>query len=275
MNKQLKLDLHIHSMYSVDSNSKIQAIISMAEKRGLDGIAITDHNSLEGSKQAIKLNNTNLLIIPGAEYSTDIGHLLVYFLKEGLEDLGLKRDIQGLYNSSDIIGSAHEQNALVFMAHPFQRVTDFNKRGFDLVDGIEVYNSRAAKWRNLSANLDAMEQAIKLNKPYTAGSDAHYINEIGNAYIDINFIGNKEADIKLALQNNKRTIIGRASSSINRPKSQIIKCRKTKSLPSPKTLLKLGYFSIMEAMLYIKLNKTPIEGSFNLTNEGVERIDID
>lgn len=271
----MKLDLHIHSMYSVDSDSSIQAIISMAKGRGLDGISITDHNSLEGSKQALKLNNTDLLIIPGAEYSTDIGHLLVYFLKEGLEDLGLKRNTQGLYNSSDIIVSAHEQKALVFMAHPFQRVTDFDKRGFDLVDGIEVYNSRAAKWCNLNANLDAMKHAIKLNKPYTAGSDAHYINEIGNAYIDINFVGSKEDDIKLALQNNKRTIIGRASSSINRPKSQIIKCRKTKSLTSPKTLLKLGYFSLMEAMLYIKLNKKPIEGSFSLTNEGVERIDID
>jgi len=271
----LKLDLHIHSMYSVDSNNSIQAIISMAKRKGLDGISITDHNNFEGSKQAIKQNNTDLLIIPGVEYSTDIGHLLVYFLKEGLEDLGLKRDAQGLYSSSDIIGIAHEQQALIFMAHPFQRVTDFNKRGFDLVDGIEAYNSRAAKWRNLSANLDAMEQAIKLNKPYTAGSDAHYINEIGNAYIDINFTGNTEEDIKLALQNNNRTVIGRASSSINRPKSQIIKCRKTKSLISPKTLLKLGYFSFMEAMLYIKLNKKPIEGSFNLTNEGVERIETD
>lgn len=271
----MKLDLHIHSIYSTDSNSSIQAIISMSKKRGLEGISITDHNSIEGSKQALKLNNTDLIIIPGAEYSTDIGHLLVYFLKEGLENLGLKKNMQGLYSSSDIIGSAHEQQALVFMAHPFQRSTDFNKKGFDLVDGIEVYNSRAAKWRNLSANLDAMEQAIKLRKPYTAGSDAHYINEIGNAYIDINFIGNREEDIKLALPSNKRTIIGRASSSINRPKSQMIKCKKTKSLVSPKILLKLGYFSLMEAMLYMKINKKPIEGSFSLTNEGVERIDTD
>lgn len=270
----MKLDLHMHSSYSVDSDSEIKDIISMAKQKGLNGISITDHNSFEGSKEALKLKDADLLIIPGAEYSTDIGHLLVYFLKEGLENLGLKKNSQGLYNSEDIIGCAHEQGALVFMAHPFQRVTDFNKKGFDLVDGIEVYNSRAAKWRNLNSNLDAMDQAIRLCKPYTAGSDAHYVNEIGSAYIDMDFIGYEEKDIKLALLNNKRTIMGKASSSISRPKSQIIKSRKTKSPVSPKTLLKLGYFSLMEAMLYIGLNKKPVEGSFTLTNEGIERNDI-
>lgn len=270
----MKLDLHIHSVYSVDSNSSLKDIANMARTKGLGGIAITDHNTFEGGKEALKLADSGLLIIPGAEYSTDIGHLLVYFLKEGLENSGLQRDSHGRYSGCDIIGCAHEQGAIVFMAHPFHRVTDFNKRGFDLVDGIEAYNSRAAKWRNMTSNLDAMEQAIRLNKPCTAGSDAHYVNEIGSAYIDMDFSGNTEEDIKLALLNNKRSIIGRASSSINRPKSQIIKCRKTQSPISPKTLLKLGYFGLMEAMLHIGLNKKPIEGSFTLTNEGIERNDI-
>lgn len=270
----MKLDLHIHSTYSLDSLNAVEEVIKAAKQKGLDGIAVTDHNTFEGSRHALRQNKSDLLIIPGAEYSTDVGHLLVYFLKEGLEDIGLKKNDKGYFNSNDIIGCAHEQQALVFMAHPFHKVTDYNKKGIDLVDGIEAYNSRAAKWRNLHANLDAMEAAVRLRKPYTAGSDAHYIEEIGSAYLDLEFSGHTLEDLKLALMNNKRTIIGRATSSINRQKSQMIKYQKNKEPVPIKTLMKLGYFTYREALHRMGWGKGPIEGRFTFTEEGINRDDI-
>ena len=50
-------DLHIHSKYSACSNLKLKIILKFAKKRKLDGIAVTDHNTMKGALQLKKLNN--------------------------------------------------------------------------------------------------------------------------------------------------------------------------------------------------------------------------
>ena len=44
-----KIDLHVHTSYSPCSTLSVRTIEAVARKRGLDGIAITDHNTLEGA----------------------------------------------------------------------------------------------------------------------------------------------------------------------------------------------------------------------------------
>ena len=57
----LKMDSHIHSEYSPDSNSKIDDILKTAEKRNIDIIAISDHNTVEGTKEVLKkTKNTDI-----------------------------------------------------------------------------------------------------------------------------------------------------------------------------------------------------------------------
>ena len=51
----LKLDLHIHTNYSEDAIGSIKEIISSLQKKGLDGMAITDHNTIDGIKKALKI----------------------------------------------------------------------------------------------------------------------------------------------------------------------------------------------------------------------------
>ena len=51
----VKIDLHVHSKYSCDSYLEPKIIIKIIKKRNLDGVAITDHNSLKGSNEAKKL----------------------------------------------------------------------------------------------------------------------------------------------------------------------------------------------------------------------------
>ena len=45
----LKMDSHIHSEYSPDSNSKIDDILKTAQKENIDIIAISDHNTVDGT----------------------------------------------------------------------------------------------------------------------------------------------------------------------------------------------------------------------------------
>ena len=87
----MKIDLHCHTKYSYDSNSDIEKIIIEAKKKGLDGIAITDHDNTNGWDEAIELGKKhNFLIILGEEIKSNKGDILGLFLKEKIE--GRKKD---------------------------------------------------------------------------------------------------------------------------------------------------------------------------------------
>ena len=81
----LKLDLHIHSEYSEDGIGSPRDIIKNLKKRGLHGMAITDHNTLEGSLKALKVAPKDFIIIPGVEISTLDGHMIALDVKENIQ----------------------------------------------------------------------------------------------------------------------------------------------------------------------------------------------
>ena len=83
-NSELKIDLHIHSKYSFDCLLSIEKIIKIAKKKGLDGFAIIDHNTVKGGLSA-KSIKTDLVIIPGAEIETELGEITGYFLSEEIK----------------------------------------------------------------------------------------------------------------------------------------------------------------------------------------------
>ena len=67
----LKMDSHIHSEYSPDSQSKIDDIIKVAQKENIDIIAISDHNTVDGTSEVLKkTRNTDILAIPSIEISS-------------------------------------------------------------------------------------------------------------------------------------------------------------------------------------------------------------
>lgn len=253
----MKFDLHMHSTYSSDSRSSVEEIIRSALRAGLQGISITDHNSLEGSEEAMKTGRSDIMIIPGAEYSTDMGHLLVYFLRQGLERLNLPKDAAGCYRWRDIVSSAREQGALVFIAHPFKRAMKFDPALWDEIDGIEVYNSRTALCRNMEANNMALQEAIKRDKAFCAGSDGHWTGEIGNAFWEYN--GKEE--IKDALRMGLGRVWGSPTSRLYEPASQILKkIKKRQLLQLPRPLAKMAYACVMESGRMVGVGKKPLKG---------------
>lgn len=77
-------DLHTHSTFS-DGTQTITENVAMAIERGLDGIAITDHDTTAGYAEAYAAaEGTDLEIIPGIEFSAEYEgaslHVLAYFL---------------------------------------------------------------------------------------------------------------------------------------------------------------------------------------------------
>ncbi len=167
---QLKIDLHVHTHFSYDSLITPEELVSYAKKRGLDGVAITDHDTLEGALKMAK--NTDLLIIPGIEVSSLNGHII---------GLNVREHIPKNLGADETVDKIHEVGGLAVACHP----ATFFKGSLgghvnSKFDAVEVINSSAFPF-NYSVKHN-QKIASRLGIAQVAGSDAHYAPEIGYAH---------------------------------------------------------------------------------------------
>jgi len=167
----LKLDLHVHTVYS-DGRGTIKEILNVAELKGLDGLAITDHDTLDGYFEA-KSYNSRLLILPGYEIQTDIGHILVI----GLEMLPPER---GFMRYEDLIEWARRNGGFTILAHPAVGSVRLDRLMHRKPDAVEVLNASYPFSRYFLKK--GLRVASMLSVPAVGGSDAHYPQCVGDAY---------------------------------------------------------------------------------------------
>ncbi len=173
----MKVELHCHTCVSKDCLMSYDAIIKRVQARGLDALAITDHNRIEGAFELAK--RAPFPVIIGEEVRSSEGEIIGYFLKEWIP--------QGL-SPEETIARIREQGGLVNIPHPFDSLRrsvikrDALMRIAGQADMIEVLNSRVIRKKE---NQLAVELAKQLGKPAVAGSDAHIPYEIGTAYLEI------------------------------------------------------------------------------------------
>lgn len=170
----MKYDLHVHSKYSIDGYIEPKVIFQTARKMGLSGVAVTDHNTIQGGIEAKKYETDDLKVIVGSEIETNRGEVIGLFLSEEI-----KSNI-----FPDVVQEIKDQNGLVITPHPFDDIRGNGIKptsdDIQLVDCVEVYNSRCLLERyNRQANEFAQANKLKIS----AGSDAHFAREIGKAGI--------------------------------------------------------------------------------------------
>jgi predicted metal-dependent phosphoesterase TrpH len=132
---------------------------------GLGGIAVTDHNSWGGAREAAKIANGRIVVVPGAEIKTDKGDVLALFLSEEIA----ARDFVA------VIDQIRSGGGVSIVPHPADspRITP---ELLQLADGIEMFNSTCTpKSNELNARI-----ARDLKKPAFSSSDAHLVREVGN-----------------------------------------------------------------------------------------------
>lgn len=188
----LKADLHIHTEYSIDCQTPLDNIIKRCQELGINCIAIADHGTTEG---ALKMQEiAPFKVIVAEEILTTEGEIMGMFLKE---------TIPSGITPREAVKRIREQGGLVNIPHPFETI-----RGSALkapitdeiageIDLIEVLNSRSP----FTANSDkARAFAEKHGIPGSAGSDAHSIYEIGNAYVRMPDFNDKDEFLRALAQ---------------------------------------------------------------------------
>lgn len=192
----MKIDLHCHTHYSSDALSSPYDVIKEALKKGLDGIAITDHDTTSGWKDATKAaTELNAVLILGEEIQSSRGDILGLFLKEEIKMKGC--------DPAQIINEIHRQEGIAIIPHPFHFPKHFKgvEKYLNIIDGIEASNAR----RLLNYfDKKAFRLARENNLIMTAGSDCHIDKSCGYAYVeceaqDLNEFKNKlkEKEIKI------------------------------------------------------------------------------
>ncbi len=177
--RELFADFHIHSHHSKDCVMPVADILERAREVGLDVVAITDHNSVEGGLEARELaDRFGLRVIVGEEVKTSEGEVIGLFLQ---------RTIPGGMSFAETIAAIKEQGGIVYVPHPFDRLHTIPspqvlRANVADIDVIEVFNSRLAFPR---FNELAERFAHRYRIPAAAGSDAHVLPGIGTAFCGI------------------------------------------------------------------------------------------
>ncbi|MBI5666002.1 MAG: PHP domain-containing protein [Nitrospirae bacterium] len=173
-----RIDLHVHSKFSGDTDSEPEETVLQAVRAGLHGIAFTEHYSYEASAFADVLRDRHkgkIMIFRGVEFSSAEGHCLIF---------GVNTDGLSIKNASieDIIPLVNEKGGVVIPTHPFRGSNSVGDRIKDLkgLCALEGHNGYAHYFQNAKAVMTAEE----LKLPYTGGSDAHLSHEVGACYTE-------------------------------------------------------------------------------------------
>ncbi|MDI9644396.1 MAG: PHP domain-containing protein [Candidatus Verstraetearchaeota archaeon] len=166
---RILLDAHVHTNSSPDSSITPKQLLERMKLRGMNAVAITDHDTLEGYRRVMDTRGfSEYIVIPGIEVSTTIGDLIV---------LG----IQEAFNTTDafeVAQMARELGGVLVAPHPFDwRRASLGERSALLgVDLIECANGKCGN----KENQQAKEFAKAVGIPVIGGSDAHEKQQIGS-----------------------------------------------------------------------------------------------
>jgi predicted metal-dependent phosphoesterase TrpH len=171
-----RVELHCHTRASFDSLSRPEDIIRACREKGIDRIAITDHNTMAGiaAVQALAPD----LVIPAEEIKTEEGELIGWYMTGEIpRGLPLQETIDRLKAQGAVIGVPHPLDSLR-MGSALGR--ESLMKVIDQVDALEALNARCLRRGD---NEEARAIAKAHGKLMTAGSDAHTAREIGAAIV--------------------------------------------------------------------------------------------
>lgn len=186
----ISLDLHVHTTSgSADASLRVETLGPSVKAAGLSGVMITEHFRQWGDDEVRAATEAHgIIVVPAREWATPLGHILA---------LGISRNSPEMRDPALLRRAADAEGGLLIVAHPFRHFFDAPRQGlhpaslrtidpeqaaglpiFKFVDCVEVINGNCTPRENAFA----AAVADILDLPATAGSDAHYPDDIGRCW---------------------------------------------------------------------------------------------
>ena len=165
----MKVDFHAHTNRSIDAVTGPRQLVKMAKKKGLDAIAITDHNRFFPKSGAQSLTREfGIVVIPGMEG----GQIAIqkHWIALGIDHL-ITRD-----RIDRVLSSIRQEGGLSIAPHPHTRLgyADYAALGFDAVESLNGSEPKANRQVNNTRHI-----------PEVAGSDAHALPMLGFTWTEV------------------------------------------------------------------------------------------
>jgi len=182
---KLKIDLHVHTTGSRDAFIEPEQLPLILKKRGLDGVAITNHDTFT------EVTSSETIILPGIEVSTRQGHIL---------GLGIFGPITKGSTADETIAMIQRAGGVAIVPHPFDPISPCVNplKLRSRPEAIETINSDALFF--CLNTIVAKRMADRLGLPMVAGSDSHIPETVGDAYTLIDSSSKSVADILGAIR---------------------------------------------------------------------------
>lgn len=175
--RRLRADLHSHTHFSRDGVTTPERFVRQAAARGLDVVAVSDHNNLTGALEVAKI--APFRVILSEEIKSTEGEIIGWFLREPVP--------KGL-TPEETVRAIRAQGGLVCVPHPFDRLRGSPLKTAALlrilpdVDAVEAFNARTT----FRADNEKSAAFVRAHgKVASAGSDAHWHPEIGGTYVEM------------------------------------------------------------------------------------------
>jgi hypothetical protein len=169
----LAADFHVHSFFG-DGALPPWEIAAEARRRGLDVIAVTNHNQMIAARLDARLvGESGLLLLKGEEITAPNYHLVA---------IGISRSIGWRSPAADAIAAVHAQGGVAIAAHPVHRLDGYDARAMTSLDGTEVAGPTIYEEPRSRAELVEFERRVKAHNPGVApigASDFHHRSPLG------------------------------------------------------------------------------------------------
>ncbi len=200
-----RLDLHVHSRHSRDAQGSLLELAHAAKAAGLQGFAITDHNTRAGHAEAIRAaQKTGMMIVPGIEVSSIEGHVLA---------IGVSGDVPAKHSLRETVESTRDVGGVAIPSHPLRLLSGVGPSTLrqrveeGLIAVVESHNARER--RPVQENLAAF--CGELGVTTVGGSDTHTVREIGTAYTEFDDMPASLDDVLDAIERGRCRGIGGSS----------------------------------------------------------------
>ena len=178
-----RVDFHVHTVFSNDSTIGPRLLVEQLHKHAsIKGIAVTDHNTLDGYDQVAKMARVyrDLVVLPGVEVGTDKGDLILLDVEEAPK-------VPATLDS--VVDFARARDGIVVVPHPY-RSLGLGDLTIDVeAHAIEVLNPTAKPVENAKARKVAQARSL----PGIAGTDAHTPEELWTAFTEVDAYPDRES----------------------------------------------------------------------------------